>query len=203
MTVRVGVMTLLESGLEGAAAAAYQMALDFGLIDELTYSTLVTMENLNTEFEETGNVDAYAQAVGWLGDNLDRLEDTTFTITQIIDTIHREHREAAGGYATGAVDIQEMNAAGTGGQYRTVPPGYPNDSFTMGLTSGEEYLVRSRGEVAGSMSAPSHTSGMGMSAAPVINIIIQSTFAPDNEEQFKRMVRPAMVQLIREQGALT
>ena len=203
MTVRHGVMTLLESGLEGGADAAYNLALKYGLIDQATYDTLMTMQNLDDFLSDTSNPDAYATAVGNVYENGVLLDGQVFTYTMVEERIYRERREKAGGYETGAGDINEMNATGTGGEFRTVPPGYPNDTFTMGLTSGEQYLVRSRNEVAGGMSAPSYTSGMGMGATPVINIIIQSTFAPDNEEQFKRMVRPAMVQLIREQGALT
>ena len=39
-------------------------------------------------------------------------------------------------------------ANGTGGQWLTVPPGHPNDSYPVRLQSGEEFAVRSRAEVA-------------------------------------------------------
>jgi len=203
MTVRQGVLTLLESGLEGGAQAALDMAREFGLIDERTYNLQSAMQNLKDYFEDTGDVDGYAAAVAHIYENAELLDGQVFTYTMIQEMIYRERREAAGGYATTAFDINEMNASGTGGKFRTVPPGYPNDSFIMGLTSGEEYLVRSRSEVGNGLSMPSYTSGgMGMSGGQTINVIIQSTFAPENEEQFKRMVRPAIVQIFREQEAL-
>ena len=42
------------------------------------------------------------------------------------------------GTPPGADDEQ---ATGTGGRYKTVPGGYPNDSYLVGLTSGEQYAV--------------------------------------------------------------
>jgi len=40
-------------------------------------------------------------------------------------------------------------AGGTGGTYRTVPGGYPNDSYLLGLTSREEYSVLTPGQARG------------------------------------------------------
>ena len=40
----------------------------------------------------------------------------------------------------------EGQATGTGGAYRTVPGGYPNDSYLVGLTSGEQFAVLTPGQ---------------------------------------------------------
>jgi len=40
----------------------------------------------------------------------------------------------------------EGQATGTGGSYRTVPGGYPNDSYLVGLTSGEQFAVLTPGQ---------------------------------------------------------
>jgi hypothetical protein len=100
-----------------------------------------------------------------------------------------------GGFDLAAMELQygvDLNQNGIIGAANgfdgIVPSGHPNDSFlqTFALSSGERVTV---------------TPGGGGGGNPII-ININSTFAPENEEQFKRMVRPAMVQLIREQGAL-
>ena len=45
-------------------------------------------------------------------------------------------------------DVQpnEEQATGTGGSYRTVPGGFPNDSYLIGLTSGEQFAVLTPGQ---------------------------------------------------------
>lgn len=45
----------------------------------------------------------------------------------------------------------EEQATGTGGSYRTVPGGYPNDSYLVGLTSGERFAVLTPGQAARGM----------------------------------------------------
>jgi hypothetical protein len=37
-------------------------------------------------------------------------------------------------------------ATGTGGQFMSVPGGFPNDSYTIGIQSGEDYMVRTPAE---------------------------------------------------------
>lgn len=41
----------------------------------------------------------------------------------------------------------DQTAAGTGGQWRQVPDGFPNDSFPVWMQSGEQYMVRTPQEI--------------------------------------------------------
>jgi len=102
-----------------------------------------------------------------------------------------------GGFDLAAMELQygvDLNGNGIIGAAKgfdgIVPSGHPNDSFlqTFALSSGERVTVTPNG-------------GGGGGGNPII-ININSTFAPENEEQFKRMVRPAIVQIFREQEAL-
>jgi hypothetical protein len=45
------------------------------------------------------------------------------------------------------------NALGTGGEFVTVPPGYPNDSYLMAVQSGEDYMVRTPADRANGVGA--------------------------------------------------
>lgn len=45
----------------------------------------------------------------------------------------------------------DEQATGTGGSYRTVPSGFPNDSYLVGLTSGEQYAVLTPGQASRGM----------------------------------------------------
>jgi antibiotic biosynthesis monooxygenase (ABM) superfamily enzyme len=129
-----------------------------------------------------------------MADNLDRLQDKTFTITQIMRNIYVEtatpHHEAARELWQTEEQVQQ--------QYM---PGFASGgSFTVGGQGGTDSQMVSFMATPGEMV---NVATPGQSTGNTIVININSTFAPDNEEQFKRMVRPAMVQLIREQGALT
>ncbi len=50
------------------------------------------------------------------------------------------------GTMPGQENPDKGEATGTGGMYRTVPGGYPNDSYFVGLTSGEKYAVLTPGQ---------------------------------------------------------
>jgi len=49
---------------------------------------------------------------------------------------------------TGGLSPDERNATGTGG-WRTVPPGYNNDNYLVGLTSGEIFNVKNKSQQSG------------------------------------------------------
>jgi hypothetical protein len=50
------------------------------------------------------------------------------------------------GEVPGRPPTQDNQATGTGGAYRTVPGGFPNDSYLVGLTTGEQYAVLTPGQ---------------------------------------------------------
>lgn len=195
MTARTAVLQLLESGLEGSAQAAYNLAYDMGLIDDATYKASMTMANLNDYLSDTSDIGGYAAATKYLADNLDRLTDRTFTVTQIHQSIYQQ--QIAGGVAQSG-DIRDYyssggavgalpnigQATGTHGQWQSVPGGYNRDNYTVGMTSGEEYMVRSRGEVAN-----------GTSTGANVSIVI-------NETTSARETASQVVQALKLQGVV-
>ena len=86
-------------------------------------------------------------------------------------------------------------ATGTGG-WRTVPSGYPNDSYPIGLTSGEKFAVVPPG---GSMS------DMGGSSASVqsgggnvsVTVVIQSAVSLADRDTLENVLMPAIEQGVR------
>jgi hypothetical protein len=84
--------------------------------------------------------------------------------------------------------------------YTDYMPGFASGgSFTVGGSGGTDSQMVSFMATPGEMVNVS-TPGQGTGNTIVVNI--NSTFAPENEDQFMRMVRPAMAKLIREQRAL-
>lgn len=194
MFTKQAVLNLLNSGLEGAEQAAYDLAFELGMIDSTTYNAMTTLTNFNDYLQDTGDVEGYGNAVAYINDNLNGLHDVEFTVTQTLETIYKERRIAT---PPTNDSPDEWYANGTGGQFLTVPPGHPNDSYTIGLTSGEQYLVRSNHEVAGGGNVS--TGGVGIGGQIVINI--NNPIVTD-EDSFKRMVEPAVIEVYRRQEAI-
>lgn len=72
-----------------------------------------------------------------------------------------------------------LRASGTGGNWLTVPSGYPGDSYTVGLTSGEKYNVQ-----------PAGGGGGGMDTAAVIAAIKANKI---DEQKLSRSIRDAIL----------
>lgn len=76
-------------------------------------------------------------------------------------------------------------AGGTGGQFMSVPPGYPNDSYLIALQSGEDFMVRTPGD---------RQRGTG---AMTINVDARGA-APGVGSEVERAVRAALAQTGRQ-----
>jgi hypothetical protein len=160
---------LRDAGIEGDA---YTKALE--AIDEETGTNHATTERMNKEMErlvkkygETGNLDDFKRGIGRITEefepfneevadaqaNLRDLERQIRKLNAMTLTINVEYNEEdfpiptpnpGGGGGSGDEPIHEQFA--TGVHNFIVPPGYPNDSYRVGLTSGEVVDVRPPGK---------------------------------------------------------
>lgn len=74
------------------------------------------------------------------------LTQEVWSLNAAIDQVNsRTVRPGVADGVGGSANPDAAFASGTGGQFFTVPPGYPNDSYMVGLTSGEEIMVIPRG----------------------------------------------------------
>ena len=87
--------------------------------------------------------------------------------------------EAAKGASGRNLAIQNSKRAGGTGGWLTVPSGYPSDSYTVGLTSGEKYNVQ-----------PAGGGGGGMDTAAVIAAIKANKI---DEQKLSRSIRDAIL----------
>lgn len=82
---------------------------------------------------------------------IDKLSNAIITLPngkQIVIDLSVGTTYAGAGYS-GSGDFTGADfASGTGGQWVTIPPGYPNDSFRANLSSGEQIMVKTPGEAA-------------------------------------------------------
>jgi hypothetical protein len=87
---------------------------------------------------------------------LDSLSSGTYPVDVIMNIATRGYAGTGAGmsYATSDLQYQQQgqnqteHATGTDGAWLTVPPGYSNDNYSVGLTSGEQYSVKSQSDVA-------------------------------------------------------
>jgi hypothetical protein len=84
---------------------------------------------------------------------------------------------------------QANNATGTDG-WKTVPSGYPNDTYRVGLTSGEQYSVMTRSQSMGA--------GGGGGGGTVINLTYAPAFSMADKSEFQNKLMPFIIQGIRE-----
>ena len=91
-------------------------------------------------------------------------------------------------------DKRQGFASGTDG-WKTVPSGYPNDSFPIGLTSGEKFaVIPPNGGGAGS------GGGRGAASSIVVNLSMNSVVSMADRESMKRLT-PFIIDGIREAQA--
>jgi len=100
-----------------------------------TTDAMITLRTLKQQLND-GTIDAieYANSVETLYLKYKQLDGTT-AVTTIVTRYEEEGRKGYVDPGTGA-----KYQSGTGG-WRVVKPGYPNDSFRIGLSSGEMYNV--------------------------------------------------------------
>ena len=86
-------------------------------------------------------------------------------------------------------------ASGTGG-WRTVPSGYPNDSYPIGLTSGEKFAVIPPGGSAGDMGGNS-TAMQGGGGNVSVTLVLQSAVSLADRDTLENVLMPAIEQGMR------
>jgi len=120
------------------AEAALALGIELGVVDTRALLAAQAIEALQSKYDvnRDGAISAgeatsgYSAAVAALKANIDALESKTVTIT----TVHQDLYPSGPGPGQSPVPLQH------GGSF-IVPPGFPNDSFRVGLTSGERVTV--------------------------------------------------------------
>jgi len=144
--------------------------------------------------------------------NFDPVKDSALALADNLNIgllgakgLHEVLTEINGMEVSATVRINTVGNIGLGAN--VLPTGYTD--YMPGFASGGSFTVGGSGgtdsQMVSFMATPGemvNVSTPGQSAGNTIVININSTFAPENEEQFKRMVRPAIVQIFREQEAL-
>lgn len=137
--------TIATEGLDVEAKTA--LAEKMGLIDKKTqFAKAMTSEWRQMLEDGKITVDQYTRLVAGLGDQYDRLTSKDITITttfvnRYVNSGNTEEITSRGrtGTEIGVDGTGEAN--GTGGNWVTVPPGYPGDSYPVMMSSGEQYQV--------------------------------------------------------------
>lgn len=140
------------------ADAAYALAKQMGLINEKSAEAKDKLDDLREKFDVNKDgvidlkdgmvdgvtaMDGYRQAVVDLNQELDGSLQRLRDIQAEFDSLPGSHQGRVGGAIDDSTDAN--HATGTNG-VRVVPPGYPNDSYRVGLTSGEKYQVIPAGQ---------------------------------------------------------
>ena len=92
------------------------------------------------------------------------------------------------GGTIGVVTPYEMEATGTQGQWKTVPDGFEDDDYIVGMSSGERYMVQTEGESRDFGAIPS-ASYNGSGAAHVEIYITETQSARDTAREVVRELK--------------
>ncbi len=130
---------LKESGGEitdEEARVLEQAGVALGVFDQKAVNTATSISKLNAELI-TGrkSIDEYAAALNALDGtevNIDIIENTT----------------TSGGGGSSPTPTPDT-AVGSGGMWETVPAGFPNDSYSVNMSSGERYMVETAASAGG------------------------------------------------------
>lgn len=135
--------TLFHAAAEGLSAdEAYNLAEKMGLIDESAAAAKDILDAYRAQLE-SGAISAgtYAARVAELNTVASLLDGKVVTV-QYIENYRREFQgEQNRGDDRQGGAIGDGYSAGTGGNWLTVPSGYPNDSYPIRLSSGERFAV--------------------------------------------------------------
>ncbi len=120
--------------------------------------------------------------------------ERTFTMSVMV-----QGADAVGGLGAGFGEGQWMGyASGTNG-WETVPAGYPNDSYMVGLTSGEEFMVVPNGGGAQPAAGGERGGGSGGGNITVV-LSMNSVVSMADKEEIKKM-QPYVFDMLREAQA--
>lgn len=175
-----GVLTEEESGKIAAAVALIEQS---GTDSEtamrvLAENGITNLEDLGGEAKTaTDHIFDMKEQIGETADAIDRLEDKTVTVKFVTDTSEysppvgipgNTQVPMPGGPPGAATNL----ATGTGGQFVSVPQGFPGDSYPIALSTGEDYMVRTPRDRAAGV-------GMGGGGLIVQNYINTTDRVPD------------------------
>lgn len=128
--------------------AKYGILHAMGLIEDDTANLISSVLAAKEEFARTGDLEAYYKRLEDIYNGMSKL-DGKVAITKVITqevieqfASNAEADAAAHGYAPPAQDWDKFAAGGS----FTVPPGYPNDSYGMYVSSGEHVQVTPAGQ---------------------------------------------------------
>ena len=136
-----------SAGLD--ATAMLELGKAMGMLSEEDYAVGQALQNIRKSFDE-GKIgpEEYAAQVKAIADAIDRLHSKNIEVT--VTTIQNEIMTGGGAGGTGGSG-ENIVPGGTPGFASgvtnfAVPPGYPNDSFMVGLTSEEILNVLPAGQ---------------------------------------------------------
>jgi len=135
-------------------------------------------------------------SVNAMKDAIDNVQSKTVTLT-----LRTVQETISGGGAFEHVTPGSGRAAGTKG-WETVPPGYPNDSYPIMLTSGEKFAVVPNGGMGGG--APTNMSSGGNNYYITLSMAASPVTISD-EQKVKSVLLPYIIDGIRQaqaQGAI-
>lgn len=130
--------------------AQLQMAVAMGIVDQSVLDAKNRLDELREQYGVTGDaaknggadVDGYTSAVY-------RLNQELSGTLQWLRDVQAEMNSMPGGIngtVGGATGDGYDEATGTDGRWVGVPSGYPNDTFPVRMQSGEEFMVRQKGD---------------------------------------------------------
>ncbi len=174
-----------SAGLD--AAAQLELARAMGILDEESYNVALATQALKKEYDD-GKISAeeYAKKVAELRDTVNDLKDKNITITANL-------------LKTGNWDFVAPDTIGGGNRYskgtegwEQVPPGYPNDTYPIMLTSGERFAVIPQGQNAQPVGG-----GVGGNSYSVV-LQVNSPVTVMDEEKTQNVLIPMLEGAMRE-----
>lgn len=174
MTIEKIAMLDGVAGYSEAEAAKAQAVLDtLGVVEDSAIRQAIAFDRISSALAD-GTIRAHEM------DQALRMMESGYSIDVILNTIasfsgvqglHEQSDSLAGTPLGGGY------SEGTGG-WKTVPPGYPNDSYPIRLESGEKFAVIPNGQTAGGASAMSggggDSSAMMAMMMPILNQFTQT-----------------------------
>jgi methyl-accepting chemotaxis protein len=126
------------------AIAMLELGKALGILSEEDYAVGTKLAELKAQLDDK-KIDSqeYAEAVSKLVDAVNNLHDKNVTIT--VTTLNQEINQRGSGSGAPYVPGGPSDYGYAQGGIGKVPPGYPNDSYPVWMTSGEEFVVTPAG----------------------------------------------------------
>lgn len=164
----------------------------FGLIDQAAFEFITRADELAGKLDDGGiSVDRFVRELSGMqtelfntGTDVDSLGTK---LGLLPETISIEVKFTVSGFPDIPTDFGQGQQSTAGfhlGGHGRVPPGFPDDSFMVGLTSGEEFSVTRRGAVG----EEQRRAGAGGGAN--ITFVYNPTISTASEEEARRAIMP-------------